>query len=140
MDKFKIKSPLIGIELPLVSHYSSRKEWESACWNKILKSRKLLALLVTPYERHNLVLRAVALERIQSGKKYRQIAEELWLSPQTVSAIKKVMLENGYRSYRQRGKIERKKKMYGSSVTSTQKKKRLPGRPVRTKYGTIYLS
>lgn len=137
MKEAKIKLSLDGIELPQIGRYRFRKEWERACWHKIRKSGELLELLVTPYERHNLVLRAVAIERIQSGKKYRQIAEELWLSPQTVSTIKKAMLGNSYRSYRQRGKVERKKKVY--SYNAAQKERRPSGKPVRTKYGTIYL-
>ena len=124
--------------LPPASGYPSRKEWENACWQKILKSEDLLRLLVAPYERHNLVVRAAAIDGLISGKKYRQIAEELWLSPQTISSIKKAIKENGYRSYRERGKKERKKRQYSGSLTPAGSKRRR-GRPLRTKYGTIYL-
>ena len=123
--------------LPSLNHYSSRKEWEDACWQKILKSKNLLKLLTTPNERHNLVMRAAVMDAINSGKKYREIAEELWLSPQTVSTIKKAIKESNYRSYRERGKTERKKKVYSAGPVSRRRKHR--GRPVRTKYGTIYL-
>jgi len=123
--------------LPPLNCYSFRKEWEDACWQKILKSKDILKLLTTPNERHNLVMRAAVIDAINSGKKYREIAEELWLSPQTISAIKKALKENNYRSYRERGKIERKRKVY-SPVLNT-KRKRYRGRPIRTKYGTIYL-
>ncbi len=123
--------------LPLLSRYSSRKEWEDACWWEIVKSRDLLGALATSSERHNLVMRAAAIDRIDSGKKYRQIAEELWLSPQTISSIKKVMHESDYRSYRQRGKTERRKRVYSPNPASSRKKNR--GRPVRTKYGTVYI-
>ena len=67
------KAPLC---LSPISRYSSRKEWENACWGKILKSEELLGLLITPYERRNLVMRAAAIERLHAGKGYRQIAEE----------------------------------------------------------------
>jgi len=123
--------------IPPLGRYSSRKEWEDACWQKIVKSRDLFAVLVTSSERHNLVMRAVAIDRIDSGKKYRQIAEELWLSPQTISSIKKVMNESSYRSYRERGKVERRKKIYTPHPASSTRKHR--GRPVRTKYGTVYI-
>ena len=76
------------------------------------------------------------MERINSRKKYREIAEELWLSPQTISSIKKAVSENSYRSYRERGKTERKKKAYSHDKIS---RKKPYGRPVHTKYGTVYL-
>jgi len=123
--------------LPPISRYSSRKEWEQACWLKISKSKNL-ELLITSYERHNLVKRAAVIDRINSGKKSKQIAEELYLSPQTISSIKKALNENNYRSYRERGKIERKRKTYSHSASNIKRKPH--GRPVRTKYGTIYLS
>ena len=72
--------------LPPVNRYTSRKEWERACWQKILKFKTLESLVIS-YERRNLVMRAAVMERINTGKKYRQIAEELWLSPQTISSI-----------------------------------------------------
>ncbi|MDO8470051.1 MAG: hypothetical protein Q7S84_03505 [bacterium] len=95
--------------IPPVSHYASRKEWEAACWKKLIRSRARLEPLVTPRERHALVIRAAALERIGAGISYRRIADELWLSPQTISVLKKSVGEHGYRSYWERGKTERKR-------------------------------
>ncbi|NCO89583.1 hypothetical protein COW77_02755 [Candidatus Wolfebacteria bacterium CG18_big_fil_WC_8_21_14_2_50_39_7] len=135
MDKNKDRNK--NFTLPPINRYSSRKEWEDACWHKILKSTNLLKLLVTSYERRHLVRRAAVMDGIHSGKRYRQIAEELWLSPQTISSIKRALKENSYRSYRERSKKERKKKVYSSSPVPKQTKPR--GRAVRTKYGTIYL-
>lgn len=123
--------------LPPVSCYPSRKEWEEACWKKIVKSEKLLDSLVTSYERRNLVMRAAVIDRLNSGKRQKEIAKELWSSPQTINSIKKALGEDGYRSYRERGKTERKKKLY--SHHPSRKKRKPHGRPVRTKYGTIYL-
>lgn len=125
------------LELPPMGRYPSRKEWEAACWRKIIASGNPLNLLATSYERHNIIMRAAVIEGINSGKKYRRIAEELLLSLQTISGIKKSMAESGYRSYRERGKTERKKKVYSSGPISKTKKRR--GRPFRTKYGTIYM-
>lgn len=123
--------------LPPIDHYSSRKEWEDACWQKISKSGDFLEILVTSYERHGLVMRAAVIESVKLGKRYRQIADELWLSPQTISSIKKAINESGYRSYRERSKTERKKKTYSPDFTSTRKKRH--GKPIRTKFGTVYL-
>ena len=136
MDK-KVNKKLVV--LPLIKNYSSRKEWEIACWRKILTSSELLNLLIAPNERYNLVLRAAALDGISSGKSYRKIGEELWLSPQTISSIKKALQEKNYRSYRERGKTDRKKKVYNSIPKRTPKKEWHEGTPRRTKYGTIYL-
>ena len=49
--------------LPLISHYSSRREWEEVSWQKIVKSANL-KLLITAYERHNLVMRSWRLRRM----------------------------------------------------------------------------
>lgn len=122
---------------PPLSRYSSRTEWEDVCWHKLLKSGSSLELLFTSRERHNLVMRAAVINGMNLGKRYRQIAEELWLSPQTISSVKKAVSGSGYRSYRERSKIERKKISYSSNVVPTKKKYR--GRPQRTKYGTIYM-
>jgi len=134
---YKNKDRNKNFTLPPINRYSSRKEWEDACWHKILKSKNLFGLLATSYERHNLVMRAAVMDRINSGKRYRQIAEESWLSPQTISSIKRALKENSYRSYRERSKKERKKKMYSSSPVPKQRKHR--GKPIRTKYGIVYL-
>jgi len=96
------KKQLMG--LPSIDKYSSRKEWESACWQKILKSEELLRLLVTSHEQHNLVMRAAALKELISGKGPRQISRELFISLQTIGVVKKSMNENIYRSYSERSK------------------------------------
>jgi len=122
--------------LPPTNQYSSRKEWERACWKKISESRELLELFTTSNERHNLVMRAAVADRMNSGKKFVQIVEELHLSPQTVSSIKKALEGSGYRSYRERGKTGRKKKVYNSSHPSKKKPYRYYR---RTKYGKVYM-
>jgi len=121
--------------MPPVGNYSSRAEWEAACWRNLRESKELLGTLTTSRERRNLVLRAAAMDRLITGKSYRQIGKELWLSPQTISGIKKAMRENGYRSYLERSKKERKKKNYGSVPKSLRTRSR--GRTIRTKYGTM---
>ncbi|MEK7089631.1 MAG: hypothetical protein AAB920_02320 [Patescibacteria group bacterium] len=125
------------VALPRMNDYPSRREWEIACWQKIVGSKELLRLLVTTHERHDLVFRAVAVDGLMSGKSYRQIGKESWLSPQTISGIKKALSEKTYRSYLERSKKERKTKKYNVSLFPKTSKPH--GRPQRTKYGTLYM-
>ncbi len=126
------------MDLPSIDKYSSRKEWEEACWRKISKSDELFPLLITFSERHELIMRAAVLKELLSGKGPRQISRELFISTQTIGAIKKSMNENSYRSYSERGKKERKKKVY--SIDDRPVRRKWPeGKPKRTKYGTIYM-
>ncbi len=125
------------IILPPIANYSSREQWENACWRKILESKELLSLLITSHERRDLVRRVAAMNMLVSGKSYREIGNELWVSPQTISVIKKAMNENGYRSYLERSHKERKKRKYSAWPSAAKPKYR--GRPRRTKYGTIYM-
>lgn len=124
------------VAMPKITMYPSRKEWEEACWKKLLQSEKWLDCIVTPYERHNIVMRATAAYRLHTDVSYKDIGRELWLSPQTISAIKKGVGERGYRSYAERGKTERKKKVY--SVDRSSRPHRKLGAPHKTKYGTVY--
>ena len=117
--------------MPNLGNYTSRKEWEAVYWDKIIKSEELLQLLTTSYERHKLVMRAAVIDGLSLGKSYRKIGEELWISPQTVSGIKKAASEKIYRSYKERSKKERKKKVYG--VSSQPTRRRPEGIPRRTK-------
>jgi len=125
------------INLPSINKYHSRKEWESACWQKILRSKNLLQLLITSHERHDLIMRVATLKELMSGKGPRQISRELFVSLQTIGVIKKSMNENGYKSYLERSKKERKKKEY--SIFRAPAKPKWQGRHKRTKYGTVYM-
>lgn len=118
-----------------INRYNSRKEWEEANWEKLIKQPKILESFITEYERHILVLRVAVVARLNNGKSYREISKELWLSPQTISSIKKAINKKGYESYRKTGKTERKPKVLNSEL---QNKKKFQGRTKRTKYGTIY--
>ena len=108
--------------LPLVSQFPSRKEWEKTCWEKLKKSRKLLDAFMTPYERHNIVMRVATIELLYSGKRPLQISRELQISRQTVNSIQKAMKDGIYKSYRERGKTERKKKKYSHDISKKKKK------------------
>ena len=125
-----------AVTIPLVSAYASRKEWEEACWQKLLGSREWLNL-ITVYERHNIVMRAAVAHRLSEQTSYKDIGRELWLSSQTISAIKKGIGEKRYRSYADRGTTERKKKVY--SMSRSVRPHRKIRTPRRTKYGTVYL-
>jgi len=123
-------------EVPPISDYASRKDWENICWQKISNSKEFMQLFVTVPERHELVMRLAALKGLISGKSYREISKEFFVSLQTIGVVKKAMSKGGnYQSYAERGKTERKKKIY-SSFKQTKKHR---GRPVKTKYGTVYL-
>ncbi len=125
--------------VPSINDYHSREEWEVACWRKILESKELLPLLITSHERRDLIVRAATMDGLSSGKTYQEIGNELWVSPQTISVIKKAMDEKAYRSYLERSYKERKKKKYSSSPVSKKSEKRPHGKPRHTKYGTIYM-
>lgn len=120
--------------MPLLGNYRSRAEWEDACWHKISESKEILELISTSSERHDLVMRAAAINALILGKSYREIGKELWLSPQTISGIKKTLDEDSYKSYP--GRKERKKKVYSHSDT---RKYGPRGTPRRTKYGIVYM-
>ena len=127
----------IGVALPPIHYYPSRKEWEAACWEKISQNQDILHRITTAHERRDLVMRAATMDRLSRGKSYREIGRELWLSPQTVSGIKKALSEKIYASYLERSKKERKKKVYSSPPTIHKSKP--SGMPRRTKYGTVYI-
>ena len=94
-------------------------------------------MLLTSYERVNLVIRAAIIDGLAMGKGHRQLSRKLSVSLQTINSVKKAIAENNYRSYSERSKKERKKKEYSPSPFRLKTKRR--GRPVRTKYGTIYI-
>ncbi|MFH0806480.1 MAG: Trp family transcriptional regulator [Candidatus Brennerbacteria bacterium] len=123
--------------IPSIGNYSSRAAWEAACWRKLAGSHALLDLFTTASERRDIVMRAAALDLLLAGRSYRTIGDELWVSPQTISGIKKGFKEKGYRSYLVRSKTERKKKQYASLYHP--RSPRPLGMSRRTKYGTIYI-
>ncbi len=127
------------MRIPPISRYPSRKEWEIAVWEMIMRSPGAFRVVITPSERHDFVMRVAVIEGIRSGKSYREIGDELWCSPQTISGIKKALREEHYRSYWERGKTERKKKVY--SKNSFHGTMREPRRRARGPYtGSIQLS
>lgn len=127
-------------QLPPLKNYSSRKEWEVACWRQILKSEQLLNLFTTLKGRHDLIVRVAAANGLISGKNYREISKEFFISLQTIRSAKKALEENGYKSYFERSKTERKKKIYSPGPKRKPKREwHEDKRPRRTKYGTIWV-
>jgi len=135
----KRKGREMRITLPPINNYASRKDWERACWRKVITSKRLLNVFTTSSERHDMIMRIATMNAIRSGKSYKQIGKELWLSPQTISSIKKTINENGYQSYSERSKSAGKKRRYTAKFALSTKPIRCEGRRQRTKYGTIYL-
>lgn len=98
-----------------ISKFKSRKEWEDYVWSKIaeeikkLKSENevsgFLKNLLGAGERKTMIKRAAALLLIQEGRKYREIEEILWISPSTISSIKKSAKGSlGYQARKNLGK------------------------------------
>ena len=102
-----------------LEEFKSRKEWEEYIWKEILeklagaKSKKeisaVLNRLLSNYEKRMMIRRFISMGLIRSGKTYREIGEILWVSPTTISAIKKnLLLANGYWSSRRYRKNKNK--------------------------------
>ncbi len=121
--------------IPPISKYNSRKEWESECWKNIVKDKISLQSFITSYECHNIIMRVAVSQMINSGKSYKEIGNELWISPQTISGIVKSINRDKYQSYREESNGKQVKSQV-SSVPNRQIKRRR----VRTKFGTTYVS
>jgi DNA-binding CsgD family transcriptional regulator len=95
-----------------IFNFKSRKEWESFIWSDFLKkitdgkfpkeARDVFNGLLTENEKRLIIKRLTALAMIKSGKSYKDIGEILWISPSTISALKKsVLKKSGYKSSRE---------------------------------------
>jgi len=116
--------------LPLVTDFPSRQYWEAAIWEIICyrlsktqsetELKRALRFLLTTGEQRDIIYRALAASRILSGIGSREIGRELWISRQTISAIKKSLDEGEYKSSHGRGHI---KKEYTPSPRQKFKRK-----------------
>jgi Trp operon repressor len=128
-------------DIPPISSFSSRKEWEAAIWKKLLAQIHnepsadavggTLHILTNPSERHYIVMRAAVMACLKHGMSYRQIGDELWTSPQTISTIKKSVSERELKSYRARPRNKKTYSLERPTARWTHKHYR------RTKYGKI---
>lgn len=139
----KYLNPLRGFPgVENIKKFGTRKDWKEAAWRtfvrRIAKTKDvrelsyMLAVCVSRPERTRIVRRVMALARLIEGKSYRAIGRELWLAPQTISAIKKGFAERQYKSKRTRGWKKKKYTSDGSRSTIRM------GRRWRTKYGSLY--
>lgn len=81
------------------SKFNSREEWEEYIWGRFLKSindvknekklKRILESVISKKEKRLIIKRIIAISLIKNGKTYREIGETLYLSPVTVSALKK---------------------------------------------------
>ena len=83
-----------------INKFNSRKKWADFVWAKLLSDIKnptlgnILDFLLTSYEKNIIVNRLTALSLIKKGKTYKQIEEELWLSPNTIRSLKIILEDN----------------------------------------------
>jgi|SRR3989344_7109226 len=86
--------------------------WMEELWdgliNKLVVScshaeiKKILECLMSVHEKKVILRRLGVMAFARTGKSYRETSEALWLSPNTISTIRKNILGNraGYKSYR----------------------------------------
>ncbi|OIP75124.1 MAG: hypothetical protein AUK06_02400 [Parcubacteria group bacterium CG2_30_36_18] len=97
-----------------IDEFKSRKEWERYLWEAFLKSveksksekqlTSFLNNLLSETEKKNIVRRLTVISLLKQRKTYKEIGEILWISPGTISAIKKsigntAILKNYYSKY-----------------------------------------
>ena len=114
----------------------NRKEREAAAWdifvlslaNKSKSEIQEAMGIFSEKEKQIVVYRLMVADSLKQGMTYREIGDDLWLSPQTISAIKKSLLSKSgdYESYRSG---YRKARSYSSIPT--------PRKPVRKRRPTF---
>ncbi|PIY58867.1 hypothetical protein COY97_01955, partial [Candidatus Wolfebacteria bacterium CG_4_10_14_0_8_um_filter_39_64] len=102
-----------------INEFKSRKEWENYLWRVFLKNveksklekrlANFLNNLLSETEKKNIVRRLTVIFLLKQGKTYKEIGEILWISPGTISAIKKSLLN--YRNYRSKYDFYKNKKV-----------------------------
>ncbi len=81
--------------------FESRKDWEDFIWEEFaqtllgLNSKKqitgLLNSVISKKEKNFIIKRLIAIQLINQGKSYSEISRILWISPNTISSIKKCL-------------------------------------------------
>ncbi|MEK7192063.1 MAG: Trp family transcriptional regulator [Patescibacteria group bacterium] len=126
MKKDENGAPIRGMEAEL---------WMESLWQEIInkisqeKSKEIvgqiLEKLISESEKKTILKRLGVLALIKSGKSYKEISEILWLSPNTISTIKKNVFDTnknyksylafygGPRKYSEISKMENKKSLLG---------------------------
>jgi len=79
------------------------------------RTARILSSLLSVDEKEAIMKRLAAVNLIRAGKSYKEIGKILWMSPSTVSAVKKSMAKaTGYKSgdfYASQSKKEKEKKI-----------------------------
>jgi|SRR3989344_3896816 len=93
--------------LPDLEKGQARKEWEEKSWKVLVKRLatlsereldRVLKIIVSPQEQSRIVRRAGVLKMLGGRKSYSAVGEAFWISPQTISALRKSIRENAYKS------------------------------------------
>ncbi len=78
------------------------------------KVEELFNNLLTDYEKDDLARRLAILSLVRQGGTYSEISKKLWVSPSTISSIKKSLIsKNGYKSRQDLERIKRGDKIAG---------------------------
>lgn len=98
----------------------SAEDWTEGLWLELIEKvgeakdknsvRRLIEHLLSNDEKKMVAKRIGVMALLREGKSYKEISEILWLSPNTISTIKKNMLDSkeNYKSYRKFYKGPRK--------------------------------
>lgn len=102
------------------SRFHSRKEWEEFLWRELLRQISrikstenldgFLQCFISKHERNIMLKRLTALMMLKEGKSYREIGRLLWISPSTLSALRRSALLNpaNYVTRREREKSKQR--------------------------------
>lgn len=118
-----------------MNSFNSRGEWNDFVWDQIanrlaltkspLEIKRILEQILGDYEKNLLIKRVIAIALIQEGLSYSEIGKLLWLSPSTISSIKKNLAAQnaGYKSWR---KFRHEPKQYSSKIKISGEMKNQP--------------
>lgn len=119
------------MDISKILNTKHRTEWEKAVWSEIVnylataKSQKdfkqILGKLLSEDEKRVIVNRVAVLALVKSGKSYSEIGGALWVSPVTISTVKKNFWDKSghYKSCRL---MPNKKKERGGGMETKTKK------------------
>ncbi len=110
----------------------SAEEWQEALWDKLIDElsklktkqelKNVIEKLISDYERKFILRRLATATLVRQGISYKEIGETLWISPSTISAIKKNILSRGA-SYKGTRALKKTKSdgVAGSTPSSSNK-------------------
>ena len=118
------------MKISKILNTNHRTKWEDALWKEICdhlantKSEKgfkrLIGKLLSREEKRTIVNRVAVLALIKTGKSYSEIGELLWVSPVTISTIKKNFWDESPH-YKNRHFFKKEKKSTSEIITRTKK-------------------